>query len=71
MADILLPAVRERLFESFDQDRAQIILKASVNNWVLNPLSWFGLVESQEGELFSLKAFRTTPLYTKFISFDL
>lgn len=69
--DILLPAVRERMIESLDPEHAQIIMKATVNNWILNPLSWFGLVETKEGKFFQIESFRDTPLMIKFISFGL
>jgi hypothetical protein len=69
--DIILPAVRERMIEFLDPEHVQIIMKASVNNWILNPLSWFGLVETKEGKFFQIESFRNTPLMIKFISFDL
>jgi hypothetical protein len=69
MAAILLPAVRDHLFNTITREHVQTIMKASVNNWILDPLSRFGLVEIKEGEFFQIGAFRTTPLFHQYITF--
>jgi hypothetical protein len=71
LTDIIMPAIRERMIESLDPKRTHIIVNATVNNWILNPLSWFGLVEAKKGNSFQIESFRNTPLMFKFISFNL
>ncbi|MCB2185414.1 MAG: hypothetical protein KQJ78_03280 [Deltaproteobacteria bacterium] len=69
MEDLILPAVREHLLEHQTPQSARIIIKEVVNNMILDPLAWFGLVETRDVGPFQIGAFRVTPLMTKFISF--